>query len=289
MRPWHRPYVLYKWCRTAKLGGAQIIFMSVGAGPITNNANKFVLVRALRLADYRSYRELDAVRFLQSIGYDTSKDLLYPDLVFSLPKASLPLPKQPSTTPVVVGLGMMNYFGWQYRPGAGEKLYQEYIAKMKLFAAWLLGKGFTIRLLSGDVADTWPIQDLANFVREEGEPQWQERLIIEEVTDVHDLFDQIAQTDLVVASRFHNVLCALMLERPVISIGYHAKNDDLMKGMGLGDYCQFIESYTNERLIEQFNSCLQDMDSIVCKIHQHLDSYRDLLDTQYKALLESTD
>jgi len=31
--PWNMPYDLFKWCRAAKVGGAKVSFMSIGAGP----------------------------------------------------------------------------------------------------------------------------------------------------------------------------------------------------------------------------------------------------------------
>lgn len=285
VRPWHRPYVLYKWCKAAKMGGAQVVFLSTGAGPIRNRVSKFLMLKALRMADYRSYRDEAAFNYLRSVGYDTSGDLSYPDLVFSFPKASLPTPKISSSTPPVVGLGLINYYGHRYEPGIGEKIYQEYLSKIKYFAFWLLRNGFIIRVLSGDIADRAPAQDLIEFVNKEGEAHWREKLIVEEMTDANDLFNQIAQTNLVIASRFHNVLCALMLARPVISLSYHEKNDFLMEKMGLGQYCQHIEHFTTERLAEQFGSCIQETDQIVCRIHDQLDNYRNLLDEQYKMLL----
>ena len=36
VRPWNMPYDLFKWCRAAKLAGAEVIFLSVGAGPIVH-------------------------------------------------------------------------------------------------------------------------------------------------------------------------------------------------------------------------------------------------------------
>ena len=80
-----------------------------------------------------------------------------------------------------------------------------------------------------------------------------------------------------------------MLERPVISLSYHEKNDHLMKGMGLGNYCLHIEHFTNEQLIEQFNSCNHESERIVRQIHDQLESYRDLLDAQYKTLLSQVE
>ena len=63
---------------------------------------------------------------------------------------------------------------------------------------------------------------------------------------------QIADTDVVVATRYHNVVCALKLGRPTLSIGYADKNDVLLAEMGLGEFCQHIEKLDVDLLTEQF-------------------------------------
>lgn len=282
--PWNAPYELYKWCSVAKLGGARLVFLSVGVGPIQNRASRVLMLKALGKADYRSYRETVAFDYLKSVGFSTKGDLLYPDLVFSLPQESLPAPKGSSTPPYVVGLGLINYYGWGYDPTNGERIYQEYISKIKCFVEWLLDKGFTIRIISGDDVDERPVQETMDYVAQEESSQL-DKLIVEKITDVKELFGQIAQTNIVVASRFHNVLCSLMLERPVISLGYHAKNSALMNEMGLSTYCQHIETFTFEKLVEQFESYLSNMDQATQQIHQRQEEYRILLDEQYRNIL----
>jgi polysaccharide pyruvyl transferase WcaK-like protein len=76
-----------------------------------------------------------------------------------------------------------------------------------------------------------------------------------------------------------------MLERPIISLGYHAKNDVLMAEMGLASYCQHIEEFTFERLVEQFERYKADFDEAVQRIHHKNERYRQLLDEQYLAIL----
>jgi polysaccharide pyruvyl transferase WcaK-like protein len=288
-RPWHSPYELYKWTKTARMGGARVIFLSVGVGPIVNRISRFLMLRALKLADYRSYREKAAFDYLQGIGYDTTGDLLYPDLVFSLPKESLAASQNRSSAVKEIGLGLINYYGWGHDPAAGHELYREYISKIKQFAAWLFGHGFTVRIIYGDNTDRWPVQEFIEFVNTEGGSAWRQKLIIEEISNVNELFHQIAQTDIVIASRFHNVLCSLMLERPVISIGYHEKNDNLMAEMGLEKYCQHIERFTPNKLIEQFELYASDMENIVQCIHDRSEQYRRLLDEQYRNVLLPAD
>jgi polysaccharide pyruvyl transferase WcaK-like protein len=285
--PLGAPYQLYKWCQIAKIGGAQILFLSVGVGPIMNRISRFLMLRALKMADYRSYRETAAFNYLKEIGFDTSRDFLYPDLVFSLPKESLPGPKGTSSNPIIVGLGLISYHGWSYDPGLGEDIYQAYFSKIKSFASWLFSKGFIVCLIFGDKDDRRPVNEFIAFVNKQGQTAWRERLIAEEIANVSQLFDRLAQTDLVVASRFHNVLCALMLEKPVISLGYHEKNDNLMTEMGLEKFCHNIEQFTLEKLVEQFECHESDMKQAVQQIHDKNEQYRQLLDEQYRNIFSN--
>jgi polysaccharide pyruvyl transferase WcaK-like protein len=286
--PWNAPYELYKWCSAAKLGGAQVSFMSVGVGPIVNRISRILMLKALRKAQYRSYREKASFDYLKGIGFDTTGDLLYPDLVFSLPKEYLPVPSKPTLAPLVVGLGVINYYGWGYDPVIGDAIYGKYIAKIKCLVSWLLNHSYSIRIISGDAVDQRPVQEIIDYVAQEN-PSQNEKLIAEKITDVNELFNQIAKTDIVVASRFHNVLCSLMLERPVVSLGYHEKNDNLMAEMGLASYCQHIEHFTVEKLVEQLEYYLSDPDQAVQRIHNRNEQYRQLLDEQYRNVLLHAD
>ena len=49
---------------------------------------------------------------------------------------------------------------------------------------------------------------------------------------LHDVMQQMADTDIVVATRYHNVVCALRMSKPTISIGYAEKNDALLRRSG---------------------------------------------------------
>ena len=78
------------------------------------------------------------------------------------------------------------------------------------------------------------------------------QIVAEPVSSIGELMRQIASVDAVVASRFHNVLCALMLAKPTLSVGYAAKFEVLMEEVGLAEFCQSARSVDVDRLIEQF-------------------------------------
>jgi polysaccharide pyruvyl transferase WcaK-like protein len=62
----------------------------------------------------------------------------------------------------------------------------------------------------------------------------------------------MAPAGTVVATRFHNVMCALKLGKPVVSLGYAPKNVALMASMGLSEFSQDANSLDVDLLIKQF-------------------------------------
>src|SRR5690606_12464784 len=76
----------------------------------------------------------------------------------------------------------------------------------------------------------------------------------EAMSSIHDAMAAIAETDLVVASRYHVQIAALKMGRPLISLGYAPKNDALMADAGLERFAENVEEVTLQRLIEQFEA-----------------------------------
>ena len=79
-------------------------------------------------------------------------------------------------------------------------------------------------------------------------------------------------TDFVVATRFHNVVCALKLVRPTVSIGYEAKNDAVMTELGLGEFCQSIEELDLDLLNKQLAELMNNRERYQAIVQQHLDA-----------------
>ena len=73
-----------------------------------------------------------------------------------------------------------------------------------------------------------------------------------EIASPQELLEHLRRVDFIVSPRFHNLVLGIMLSKPVISISYDPKNDSLLEGCGLGEYCQSIEDVDLERLIAQF-------------------------------------
>jgi polysaccharide pyruvyl transferase WcaK-like protein len=276
-------YEILKWSILAKLRCRQLLFVSVGAGPIRHPLSRWIVKAALSLADYRSYRDQFSYDYLEFIGFNASRDHVYPDLAFSL------LSSESSVTPRVnhdgdgrvVGLGLMEYYGQHRSAQDGERIYRRYIEGVARFAAWLLEQGHSVRLLVGDLAYDRRVKgDLLRLLEEAGARFDPTRIIDEPIASPEDLLDQLARTDMVVATRFHNVLLALMLGRPVIALSYHEKLRSLMAGVGAAEYSVDAEELDVPGLIERFERLSHD-GTFTSSMKQRTDAYRSALDEQY--------
>lgn len=280
-RPQGMPFDIFKWCLAARLTGTRIAFVSVGAGPIGHRLSRWLMTSAARMASYRSYRDTVSMEFMDSLGFDTSRDQMYPDLAFKLP---VPSSNEPDPAkPLTVGVGLMNYRGWYGFEKRGEKIFQSYVGKMARFVTCLLDSGYNVRLLIGDQSDAPAVEAVLAAIGE-FDP---ERLAIDPVLSLHDVFSQVARTDLVVATRFHNVVAALMAGKPVISLSYAAKNDLLLGRMGLDGFCQHIESFDVELLAKQFSKLSESREQYSRTIRCSVDKFRKSLELQDEFLLST--
>lgn len=281
------PYSQFKWVLMAKMRGSKVLYVSIGAGPIDRAFGKVLVKAALSLADYRSYRDEASRDYLRRIRFPAQRDRVYPDLVFSLPDALLP--GERALTEVkrrVVGLGLMEYY-WRYSTtDPSSETYSVYLESLAKFAAWLVKHDYDIRLLLGD-ADTFVIEDFKAVLRARLGGYDEERILDQPIGSVQDVLAEIAATDVVVATRFHNVVLALLLNKPVISISFHHKCSSLMRQMKLSEYSHEIHQMDADRLIRQFQALEQNREAVKRTIGQGVDEARAALDEQYDLLFAS--
>ncbi|MEO9339266.1 polysaccharide pyruvyl transferase family protein [Mesorhizobium sp. SB112] len=280
--PFGWPYVLFRWCLAAFLGGTQLAFVSVGAGPVNRHLSRWFIKRAAGFANYRSYRDQASLRFMQSIGFENRDDRIFPDVAFGLAAPKNEFQREGSP---VIGVGVMSYHGWSKNAADRETIHHTYIEKLRIFIVWLVQNGYRVRILTGDAQDWRAVEELQKALVASLPDT--SAIIAEQATDLHLLMAQIQQTDIIVATRFHNVVCALKLGRPTISIGYSSKNDQLLEDMALGHFCQHIETFEVEILKRQLDAMMQERESIAKNIQRRVEIYSQRLAMQESILLQT--
>ena len=281
------PYNLFKWCLIARMCRCKVLFVSVGAGPVYSALGKYFVKSALSLAAFRSYRDNASLEYLKRIGFETNGDRVYPDLVFSLPRTMLPDRATEQRKRRIVGIGVMAYAGKYSVEKPSNAIYRAYLENLLAFVEWLFTQEYDVRLLIGDTCDIAATQNFRSLLKARAGTYAAERVIDEPALSVEQLLLQIAATDLVVATRFHNVLLALVLNKPVISISFHHKCASLMEEMGLSEYCQDINHIDAGRLIEQFQQLQRNADKLKSLIRQKVEQSREALDEQYSLIFKN--
>jgi polysaccharide pyruvyl transferase WcaK-like protein len=223
---------------------------------------------------------------LKGIGFPTNGDRVYPDLVFSLPENTIPHDDGKREGRPVVGLGLMEYAGRYSDEKPNNAIYLAYLDNLVVFARWLLAHDYVIRLLIGERGDGRASKDFKSLLASFG-PYDEERIIDQPPFSVEQLLPQIAATDIVVATRFHNILLALVLNKPAIGISFHQKVASLMSDMGLAEYCHDINQMNAGRLIEQFQGLEKNAEKLKTVIRQRVEESRKALDEQYKLIFKS--
>jgi polysaccharide pyruvyl transferase WcaK-like protein len=181
---------------------------------------------------------------------DTSRDEVYPDLAFSLPSQPS-LSSLSASTPVgprgAVGVGVMAFYGGNDDRARADQIHDRYLDGMTRFVRTLVEDGRTVRLITGDDVDASAVAAVLDAVDSP-------LVTLAETSSLADLMKEVAAVDTVVATRYHNLICALKVGTPTLALCYAAKSEALLEGMGLGEFCHPAREVDADRLLEQFRA-----------------------------------
>jgi polysaccharide pyruvyl transferase WcaK-like protein len=281
VRPWGFPFSMFLLCLFGRLTGTKVALVNVGSNVIKQPTIRALYRAAARLAHYRSFRDPLSRDSMRAMGVDTSGDDVYPDLVFALPAPTASVERGS------VGVGVMDFHGSTDDRRNAEEIYSSYVDAMRRFTRWLVDNGHRVRLLTGDEPDHEVVRDIIADVRAYRPDLDPSTVVFVPTETLGDVMTEIAKVDVVVGTRYHNVVCALKLAKPTVSISYSAKSDRIMAEMGLGDFCQDARTVDVNKLIEQFTEVSELADRIVPMLAERSAAKVARLSRQYEVLSAS--
>ncbi|MEV4033042.1 polysaccharide pyruvyl transferase family protein [Streptomyces umbrinus] len=244
LRPWGFPYSLFLLCASGRLFGTRVALVGVGAAAIGNRPTRALVRWSARLAGYRSYRDALSRDAMRAMGVDTTRDEVYPDLAFALPT---PPASAPSGPPGPVCVGVMDFHGGNDDRARAEEIHRRYLDGTTRFVRALVEDGRPVRLLTGDECDRPVVAAILDAVDSP-------LVTAAEAASLADLMKETAAADTVVATRYHNLVCALKVGTPTLALSYAAKSDALMDRMGLAAYCHPAREVDAGQLLERFRA-----------------------------------
>jgi polysaccharide pyruvyl transferase WcaK-like protein len=284
--PWGFPYTIFKWVVLARSAGVRCIFLNVGAGPLAHPLGKFFVTRALQAADYVSFRDGKSRALVRKIGF-RGESWLCPDSAYGLDGTTTdggPLKRRARP---IVGFAPMPYPGPRdmYRAEKDQVVYHEFISEMASFASWLVGQSYALMLFGTDVGvDPLAIEDLQMALLGRHGIASSQYGVKQSARSVHDLLATMSGMDYVVTCRFHGVIFAHLLNKPVLAIAHHPKVTDLMTDLELSSYCLDIRNFDVKRLAERFTSMVTNAEEIKSHMAASLARNRQRLKSQFDEL-----
>jgi polysaccharide pyruvyl transferase WcaK-like protein len=281
LRAFGAPYAMFVMCASGRLFGTKVALTSVGANVIRQPLIRWLYHRAARLATYVSYRDAGSMAAMPPRPGDATTKRIYPDLAFGLPAAS----DNPGDEHVI-GVGVMDFHGTNDDRGQAARIYASYVEVVTRFALWLADTGHQVKLFVGDTkgSDQRVVDEILAQVPVRRPDLAPDRISAAPVSSFSELMDVMTPASAIVATRYHNLICALRLAKPTISIGYAAKHDTLMSMMGLTEYCQHAATLDLDRLIEQFTDLASRSAELRLEIAQRNAELADEVASQFAAL-----
>jgi polysaccharide pyruvyl transferase WcaK-like protein len=276
--PWGFPYSIFLWFLVAKVAGTQCMFLNVGAGPLTDSLTKFFVTRTLYAADYVSFRDEPSQALARNVGF-AGHSQVFPDNVYSLEVSTSSVVDSDKREEPIVGISPLAY-PVRSTLGSAEQnvMYAHIIAKFALFASLLARRHYPIALFGTDVGeDPVTIEDLRTALRSRHNITTPPP---EPINGVDELLHKMSSMDYVVTCRFHGVVFAHLLNKPVLAISPHPKVTDHMRALGLSQYCVDIQTFDPNLLVDKFEALVRDRDNVKDRMAASLTRYKVLLKGQ---------
>ncbi|WP_106496181.1 polysaccharide pyruvyl transferase family protein [Lentibacillus sp. Marseille-P4043] len=219
---------MYGWL--GKLSKTPVILYGVGAGPIITRVGKVLLRSLAHLSKLVTVRDPRSKELLQSIGVKS------PIHVIGDPAFQVKKPKkiERTTNGIQIGVTAVPFHHSSYWPNEDKQMYRDYIEGM----AYNLDKLLT----------EYPDASVNFFATKHP----QDMMVTKEIKELMDLGDRChicedslnhqeivqfaSEQDVVIGTRLHSLILALVTNTPIIAVSYHHKVKDFMDMIACGDY-----------------------------------------------------
>ncbi len=238
--PWGHPFRMLVWSACARIHGVPVAVLGVGVDELHTRLGAWLSIRALHLSQFRAFRDSGSLEILIKLGLKAESQIC-PDPAFSLkvPRKD-PLKEN---LPAYAVLSPIARGAW---PGIEDEPFENYLRNLAQVAEFLLLSGLDVRF-----ACTQTKMDLAMVerIKKKMLPRSAEKCFLEPITDVNSYLKVTAKAELVIASRLHAAILALVAGAPVITLADTRKVKTLMEEMQLQAYAFDLSNSGFESLL----------------------------------------
>lgn len=230
--------------RLARLMGKRILMMPQSVGPLNNRFDAFLVRVAHKGVRPLVVRDAESVRVAtESLGRTLDVELV-PDVVFhGLPAYKAPYRQQSVLqSPDVLIIAM----DWTWARSTNKEDLNGYISKLARAAETLASKGISVSL-GGNSRIPEQNQDDFDIARQVFEcidlAHRQRVKLLDHSTNLESLRLTMTRSKVVIGTRLHSCILALVEGKPTIALAYQPKTIGTYEHLGLLTYCRDVQSF----------------------------------------------
>ena len=220
--PWAQPYNMMVWSHLARRQGKPVAVFGVGVDELSTRLGEWFCLRALDAAQLCVVRDPGSRDALEKLGYRKPVDVCA-DPAFHLSRDG----GAPGDPPFAV-ISPISRRAW---PGSEDESYDRYLAALAQVADELQSDGIEVRFACSQIKMDPPI---VARVRERMKGD-RDRTVHVEVKTVEDYLAAVAGARVLVGSRLHALILALVAGTPAIAVSAVRKVHQQFADLGMPD------------------------------------------------------
>jgi polysaccharide pyruvyl transferase WcaK-like protein len=205
-------YVLSLLSLTCFLRRTPFVLLGVGVTNLTHPMARVQARIAGRLSARQSFRDEHSLAEAIGLGMARPQDLVGADLVFSRPSPIRPLPHART-----VGVGVM------LPPLDADGMREDYLIRMAQLVDGLVAGGYSVELFVGDDDDLAAVDEVLRLAGPAIES-----VRLSRAATLGSIIAAMKDVDVVVATRYHNLVAGILAGRPTIALAYGQKSAEVV-------------------------------------------------------------
>jgi polysaccharide pyruvyl transferase WcaK-like protein len=273
---WGQPYALARWAWLARRANVPFALLSVGYGGASTWLSRQFLRYAVSGAAYCSVRDAGSGAMTMQLG--VKRDLpVVPDLAFGLTPPSPFPPRRPGYD---VGISPMVYLrpgSWPIENQAG---YERLIALWAELVTVTVARGDRVHLFVSNPGDMPAVRDIWEQLGEVARAS----CTIAQAQSPNALLEFFRGMDVIISSRLHGVLLAIVAARPVLALSHDRKVRAAMIDAGVSDFCADLTTATVEEVTAMLRNLTDHLDPCARRLREYVETASSALRQQDELL-----
>lgn len=269
--PWAQPFRLMAWSFAARSQGKRVVVFGVGVDELRTSLGEWFCIRALNCAAICVVRDSGSREALRRLGYRRTID------VCADPAFHLDVKEGARATGEAERFAVISPISRRAWPGPEDDSYDTYLSTLASVAEYLQERSLNVRFVCSQIRMDPPIVDRILDRMKPGTI----RPAFVDVKTVDEYLAAVKGAQLIVGSRLHALILALITGVPAVAISAVRKVHQQFADIGLADHAFAMQSLQLPELLARIDAIIAYPDQVREKVVKTTREFRSQNATQF--------